>query len=910
MLALAEAAARGRSGTLLISGEAGIGKTSLVRDVCAGRPAGVLWAPCLPLTSLAAPLLPLQTALRDEPQPVPLASVLEFDAWLDRRAADEPVLLVVDDLQWADQSSLDMIMYVIAGRADRRVAVLATLRSGEEGRLLRWLADVRRLPRVHELHLGRLDRVSTRDQLTDLLGRPPHESLVDDVHSRSHGNPYLTSLLVRGLSPDARALPPHLPTELHAALARSWHGLSPAARELTSRIAVAGRPQQGGPVELLRESVDAGVLQTDTDGRYWFAHPLLAEVLVGQLLPEERRALHADLAETSTDPIDRADHYHRAGATEPAYRWALKAADAAEANGGAAEAHRLLRRAMELRPADAEVSAVDLLHRIRFAARRACRPEDELPAVAELLDLLDPEAEPLTVAELLIARARLQFDLGLDFAGVADVETAEQLSAREPSSETHAWATAALAANKIWHDDATGRADSARALRLARAGGWPRALGFALVAHAMANLATGDLAAAAAAAHEALATGLRIKDFDIAVGAGYQIGNSVASADPRDFTDAIQRIREQFKEAGAPHRPVSEMCSLEAETLLSIGDWQACLDRLRVTLGARPSVRGDARSRYTAALLAARQGRHAEAAAHLARSEELIPESSDYLVLPFDPVRAELAVAAGDTEWAITCALRGLAQDPPSIASECLLPLAARALADRAESCRDRGADPGPELDRLRELRERYPEVITADIAISEHNHRWRRAMQELADAETARARRDSDEVVRWQRTAQACQDARVVWEQAYSRWREAQAALRDRSTRRQGAAALRRAYEMAVDLQATPLIADLELLARNAHVPTAAVAQTAIPAGGLPGLTAREREVLAHLVAGRTYSEIAGALVLSEKTVSAHISNMLRKTGTTSRIELAQLAQRQSGAHEPPAGTNRNSRA
>jgi DNA-binding NarL/FixJ family response regulator len=112
------------------------------------------------------------------------------------------------------------------------------------------------------------------------------------------------------------------------------------------------------------------------------------------------------------------------------------------------------------------------------------------------------------------------------------------------------------------------------------------------------------------------------------------------------------------------------------------------------------------------------------------------------------------------------------------------------------------------------------------------------------------------------------------------------------------------------VDLRATPLIADLELLARNAHVPTAAVAVTATPADGLPGLTAREREVLAHLVAGRTYREIAVALVLSEKTVSAHISNMLRKTGTTSRIELAQLAQRQSGAHEPPAGTNRNSRA
>jgi DNA-binding CsgD family transcriptional regulator len=53
------------------------------------------------------------------------------------------------------------------------------------------------------------------------------------------------------------------------------------------------------------------------------------------------------------------------------------------------------------------------------------------------------------------------------------------------------------------------------------------------------------------------------------------------------------------------------------------------------------------------------------------------------------------------------------------------------------------------------------------------------------------------------------------------------------------------------------------------------------------------EREILAHLIAGRTYAEIAMALVLSEKTVSVHVSNMLRKTGTANRVELAQLAHR-----------------
>jgi DNA-binding NarL/FixJ family response regulator len=73
-------------------------------------------------------------------------------------------------------------------------------------------------------------------------------------------------------------------------------------------------------------------------------------------------------------------------------------------------------------------------------------------------------------------------------------------------------------------------------------------------------------------------------------------------------------------------------------------------------------------------------------------------------------------------------------------------------------------------------------------------------------------------------------------------------------------------------------------------------VTALAVGAATLPGLTAREQEILSHVAAGRTYREIARTLVVSEKTVSAHISNMLRKTGTANRIELAQLARRLTG--------------
>jgi len=912
VLALAAAAAGGESGTLLVAGEAGVGKTSLLRDACDGIQARILWLPCLPLTSLAAPLLALHTALRDVSDAPPLntaSAVLEFDAWLDRQARQQPTVLVVDDVQWADQSSLDLLMYVIAGRADRRLAVFVTLRTGDEHRLHRWLADIRRLPRVREMELGRLDRVATRDQIAALLGSPPHESLVDDVHGRSTGNPYLTSLLVRGLASDARALPAHLPTELRGALARTWHGLSAPARKLTSEIAVAGRPQEVSgldAVPLLREAIDAGVLRIDADERYWFAHPLLAEVLLETLLPGERRARHGELAETATDPIDRADHYYQAGLVEPAYRWALRAAEAAEGSGGAAEAVRLLRRALRLRTsselgwlfrrgrqsADTEVSAVDLLHRIRRAAQRSGRGADELAAIDELLARVDRDAQPLVAAELLARRTQLRFGLGIEFAGLADAREAERFSAGHPDSREHALATAQLASHLLWHGDESGAARAEKAIRLARAGGWPSAIGPALIAVSMARTMIGDLAGGSAAAHEAYAIGVQSRDYDLAVTATYWVANTADRPSPRSFIEDVRRCREQLERVGAPHGHISEICSVEAEGLLLVGDWRGCLGRLRVTLGARPSTLADARARNTAALLASRQGRYAEAVAHAAWAEELILGCSQFLPFPFDAVRAEIAVAAGDPEHAITSALRGLSLNPPPLESEVLLPLAARALADLAEASRDRGTDPAPELARLRELREHYP-VVRESAGKAEHERLRIRAMQDLADAETARGLRAEDETGRWHRAAESCREAEVLWDEAYCRRREAQAALRDRSTRRQATAALRRAYEIAIDLEAGPLLAELAVLAKNAHVATVAVVNPAAPADGVPGLTGREREILPHLVAGRTYGEIARALVLSEKTVSAHVSNMLRKTGTASRVELAQLAHR-----------------
>ena len=393
--ALVQAATEGQAGALLVSGEAGVGKTALTRAACSRQESkvDVLWSSCLPLTSLAVPFLPLTTALRqwaaDHEEPVPLLQPsgktgssdgpIEFDSWLTGACRRRPVILVMDDLQWADQSTLDVLMYVLAGLADRRLAVLATIRAGEvtENHPLRqWLADVRRLPGVGELRLDRGDRAATAEQLAGLFGGPPHELLVDQVFARTDGNAYLTTLLVRNLRPDARSLPAGLPTDLGDAAKRAWRSLSSPAQALTRLIAVAGRPQwsdqlgklaaqtgvTGDVVPLLREAVDGAVLQVGAPGTYWFVHPLLAEVLEEGLLPEERRALHGAFAdalnEYSVSPdasdtervVDLADHHFRAGHRDEAYRWALLGAEAVGRAGGAKEMLRLLRRAFDLWP--------------------------------------------------------------------------------------------------------------------------------------------------------------------------------------------------------------------------------------------------------------------------------------------------------------------------------------------------------------------------------------------------------------------------------------------------------------------------------------------------------------------------------------------------------------------------------
>src|SRR5688572_21117144 len=198
---------------MLVHGEAGIGKTTLVRSVCeevTREGAQVLWGQSLRFGAVEAMYHPLVLALEgwlDEADDAERASVIGavpaaalilpslgaspadspsmlmmvVDALLSRVVAGAPTVLVVDDVQWADPATWDALSYLVAGFARQRLALVTTHRdeAAVSEQFQHWLGNIRRLPGTEELALTRLDQDATGDQIAELLGRPPPPRLVD-----------------------------------------------------------------------------------------------------------------------------------------------------------------------------------------------------------------------------------------------------------------------------------------------------------------------------------------------------------------------------------------------------------------------------------------------------------------------------------------------------------------------------------------------------------------------------------------------------------------------------------------------------------------------------------------------------------------------------------------------------------
>src|SRR4051812_14032227 len=217
----------------MVSGESGVGKSRLLGELVTEAEALVLRGECIELAEGELPYAPVVGALRDlvrvvEPstldalsttgrnelgrlapelatgaapagapsQPVLFEAVL---ALLARLAGDEPVLLVLEDLHWADRSTRDLLAFLARNLSRERVLLVATYRSDELHRrhpLRGLLAEVERLPKTTRIALNRLSRDEVEAQVAAILDAPPSADLVQRVHERSEGNPFFAEELL------------------------------------------------------------------------------------------------------------------------------------------------------------------------------------------------------------------------------------------------------------------------------------------------------------------------------------------------------------------------------------------------------------------------------------------------------------------------------------------------------------------------------------------------------------------------------------------------------------------------------------------------------------------------------------------------------------------------------------------
>ncbi|MGR7024821.1 BTAD domain-containing putative transcriptional regulator [Geodermatophilus sp. URMC 62] len=387
--ALAEQAAAGRPAVVVLGGEAGIGKTRLAEAVAAmGRAAGwsVAEGRCAD-DGGAPPLWPWTQVLeqlgQDPAAPADGgadADAARFRLFQDLRArlvaatAARPALVVLEDLQGADTTSVQLLGLLARHLPRVPLLVLVTVRSvGEDlpAAVADGLARLAREPAVTTLVLDGLAAGDVARLLT-AQGAPP--ALADAVHDRTAGNPFFVVELSRwvrgGGDPDRVAVPPSVGEVLRTRLARLPESTRPvlelaalAGREVTlDLLEAAGEPAETA-LGALDAAVAAGLLTPGGAPWSWrFCHALVQEVLTGDLPALRRARLHARLAAALEQraPGGRADDalverlaHHAVAAAPvtgpgPALRWSRAAAEVARARLADGEAAAHTRRALRL----------------------------------------------------------------------------------------------------------------------------------------------------------------------------------------------------------------------------------------------------------------------------------------------------------------------------------------------------------------------------------------------------------------------------------------------------------------------------------------------------------------------------------------------------------------------------------
>jgi DNA-binding CsgD family transcriptional regulator len=862
---------------------------------------------------------------------------------LEHLSRHSPVVLVIEDAHWADRSSRDLLTFLIGNqRSLSGLLIVVTFRSDELHRthpLRPLLASLDRIAWVERIELPRLTRQDTEELAVRILGREPAEELAEALYHRSEGNP----LFVEALLCCDGELSPELPESLRDLLLESVRRLPDDTQEVL-RVASAGGEATGHGLlaevsglddaaltRAVRPAVIANVLHPRGDG-YAFRHELIREAVHEDLLPGEHGRLHSRFAEAiDADPtlvppgraaIEMAHHWHSAHDSA----WALIGAWRAAAQAGravaAAERLSLLARVLELwdQVPDAaeriDADHVRVTEEAVSAAHDAGEYERGVALATSALRELDPAADPVRVAHLLVRRSGFKKKLGRkDY--VEELEEALVYVPADVSAASRIEVLLALAhcPPKITVE----RSYVEEAMALARQAGDEASEAEALLTLAFFRADPGQQAASGSGPLELVAQARDLAGHrgaqSVLLRAAVAESHLLEGAGEHELAAEAARRGTEGAEVQVVSRTSGSVLAVNrAESLLALGRWDeaeatatAAMDRflapgpmnralLHVMAGSVQLGRGD----LTAA------GRSMMTARDALRSVRY----EDQHQLPLARLEILYALAKGGPAAALAATSQTLDRfelggSSPRYAWPVVIAGASAVLAglrlaglSHDERLRDDSAGIADRLHTVAEKLETFGPLQRA-LALT----------YAAAEADTARliaafpdgsGSGASDEtaglLAAWDEAAAAWDGLGEPYSLAETLLHAAEVALA-RGDRDGAASRLDRAAPLAAALGAQPLAGQIALLARRARIRLSASAGSEVAPGdageddGELGLTERELEVLRLVAEGRSNRQIAGELFISPKTASVHMSNILSKLGVSNRGEAAATA-------------------
>ena len=544
-------AGRGARQAVVVSGEAGIGKTALLtaflREARRTR-ARVLSAECFeaeaarpfaPFAAIAAQLDRMERGMGTGPNGLDQvrrlfaqhgaqrATVHEPERWqIDGAFAqvfrslclEQTLMLAIEDVQWADAASRELLLYVMRKLRDLPLLLAVTSRRTETAGTdtAAFIAELTRLPGCAELVLGPLDRRATAALIANVLqleGRPEREFAID-MHRHTEGHALLTEELLDDLT--GRAVLTHrdgawyldgdtgvAPRSVTETVRARLEALAPDTRRLLRAAAVLGhrftydaliRMSGAGAEALtdaLRSAVDAHLVVIDGDG-YRFRHALVREAVLATLLAPERNSLHAAAARAlvgTAGDAELADHYEASGDLETAARHHVAAGLEAYRLMANTDALRHAERALDLGTLDPSLG--DLLLRVMEIAHTVAEPGRGLAYALRTKTYFERRGDARNTAHAVLWIGAHRERLG-DSEGPRAARR-EALAILEPLGESKELALARIGTAAAVRRD--GR--PAEAIRIAEAAvemarrvgdAWSESFGLSVIAHSLVAL--------------------------------------------------------------------------------------------------------------------------------------------------------------------------------------------------------------------------------------------------------------------------------------------------------------------------------------------------------------------------------------------------------------------------------------